>query len=117
MVIFAGAVSSAAVWGIFNAAFFGRFALSAFYFVFGFGTFGPHVLVGLMARELFPAAPSTAGSFAKSLAQIGGSLAGVPVSYLAQHHGWGTVGMAWTLSLILSGLAFVPLARIREHVD
>ena len=109
MVLFAAAIAAPAVWAIFNVANIDRFGLSAFYFAFGFGSFGPHVLVGLMSRELFPRAPSTAGSFAKSLAQIGGSLAGVPVSILSERQGWNSVGGAWALSMFFAGLAFAPL--------
>jgi sugar phosphate permease len=43
---------------------------AAAYFVLGCGSFGPHILVGLVARELYPAVPSTAGSFVKALAQV-----------------------------------------------
>ena len=83
------------------------FSLS--YFLFGFGSFGPHVLVGLLARELFPDASSTAGTFAKSIAQVGGALAGVPVSWIITSYGWNSVGRVWVLSLWLSAVVFASL--------
>jgi sugar phosphate permease len=103
MVLFSCAIAAPALWGI----FFGPGDLiTVFYFIFGFGAFGPHVLVGLLARELFPTVSSTAGTFAKSLAQIGGAFSGVPVSLLVSSAGWGTVGYAWVSSAALAGLAF-----------
>jgi len=114
MVTFSAAIAAPAVWCIFNWPALDRLSATALYAAFGFGSFGPHVLVGLMARELFPTAPSTAASFAKSLAQLGGSLAGVPVSMLAERHGWGSVAQAWALSMLLAGLAFAPLGSTKR---
>jgi OPA family sugar phosphate sensor protein UhpC-like MFS transporter len=81
------------------------------YAMVGLGTFGPHVLVGFLARELFPLAPSTAGSFAKSLAQIGGSLAGVPISLASEKYGWNIVGYVFATSCFIAGVCFLPLLR------
>lgn len=115
MVIFAGFVACPAVALIFlqtkeTASYV---VLNAAFAALGFGSFGPHVLVGLIARELFPEAPSTAGSFAKSLAQVGGSLAGVPVSLLAERAGWKAVGSALTACMGLSAVCFAPLMRFQ----
>ena len=98
-------VFSPSSWGLHPAVIVMGYALV------GLGTFGPHVLVGFLARELFPLAPSTAGSFAKSLAQVGGSLAGVPVSMLAERYGWSVVGYVFGGSCALAGLCFLPLLR------
>lgn len=66
---------SLVVWSGSEVAF-----LNGLYFCFGFLTFSPHILVGLLARELFLQAPNTAGSFSKSISQFGGVLAGYPLS-------------------------------------
>ena len=91
-------------------------ALVVVYFTFGFGTFGPHMLVGLTARELFPRWPSTAGSFSKSLAQVGGAAAGVPLSMVAESYGWYAVATGWAVSLSLSALAFGSLYNVSSQV-
>ena len=70
------------------AAFSTRFALISVYFLIGFTSFGPHMLVGLMSREVFPKAPATAGSFTKGIAQLGGIFAGYPTSLLVNHYNW-----------------------------
>ena len=111
MVLFAGAIAAPAVAFIFMGTH-NEFLLRAAFAAFGFGSFGPHVLVGLVARELFPEAPSTAGSFAKSLAQVGGSLAGVPVSILAERSGWESVGQALTMCSAVAALCFAPLLLV-----
>ncbi|KAH9261141.1 hypothetical protein BASA81_000845 [Batrachochytrium salamandrivorans] len=87
----------------------------AAYLLFGFGSFGPHVLVGLLAREMFPRASSTAGTFAKSLAQVGGAIAGVPISLISTQYGWGAVGMVWTACLVASSAVFSVL--LLPHTD
>lgn len=85
-----------------------RPVLTALYFVFGFASFGPHMLVGLTAREVFPQAQATAGSFTKSIAQVGGTMAGYPLS-LVSAYGWTYVSVAWAASAVLGALAFYPL--------
>lgn len=110
MVLFSGLIASPAVFAVFLGPR-DPLILRAAFAALGFGAFGPHVLVGLVARELFPEAPSTAGSFAKSLAQVGGSLAGVPVSVLAQRAGWESVGAALTAAMVAAALCFAPLLR------
>lgn len=115
MVAFSALVACPAVAGIFLVPHDpSSWALPACFAALGFGSFGPHVLVGLIARELFPDAPSTAGSFAKSLAQLGGSLAGVPVSVLAERMGWRAVGVALTGSMALAGVCFLPLVAVGQ---
>lgn len=106
MVLFSILLSAPALWGV----FFGEmWMLPWAYMLFGFGAFGPHVMVGLLARELFPEASSTAGSFSKSLAQVGGALSGVPVSLIVERYGWASVGWIWIGCAALSGMAFLTL--------
>jgi sugar phosphate permease len=103
MISFTALIACPACYFIFNGP---RDLLPISYFAFGFGSFGPHVLVGLLARELFPAVSSTAGTFAKSLAQIGGALSGVPISMLAQNYGWSSAGSFWVGCCVFSSAAF-----------
>jgi len=114
MALFSCLIAAPALWGI----FFGPEALiPLFYAVFGFGAFGPHVLVGLLARELFPNVASTAGTFAKSLAQVGGAFSGVPISLVTNRFGWHYAGIVWVGCSLLSGLTFafiIPLERKRR---
>lgn len=86
--------------------------LAGIYFCFGLFSFGPHVLVGLTAREVFPKAPSTAGSFAKSVAQVGGTAAGYPLSLVVNSYGWDYVTTVWTFCAIFGALAFAPLLAV-----
>eukprot|EP00466_Bigelowiella_natans_P006091 jgi/Bigna1/80906/fgenesh1_pg.75_\ len=57
-------------------------ATSVLYWLIGFFSFAPHVLIGLFARELAPANASTAGGFVKAVGQMGGAFAGAPLSML-----------------------------------
>ncbi len=92
-----------------------RAGLAGLYFLFGFFSFGPHMLVGLTAREVFPQAPATAGSFTKSLAQVGGTLAGYPLSLVASHMGWASVATTWVWCSLLGALCFVPLLGVPAY--
>lgn len=105
MVLFTLLASAPGVFMVFSLTQY----TEAAYLLFGFGSFGPHVLVGLLAREMFPRASSTAGTFAKSLAQVGGAIAGVPISLLSTQYGWGAVGMVWTACLVASSAVFAVL--------
>ncbi len=92
-----------------------RAGLAGLYFLFGFFSFGPHMLVGLTAREVFPQAPSTAGSFTKSLAQVGGTLAGYPLSLVASNMGWASVAMTWVSCSLLGAVCFAPLLLVPAY--
>lgn len=105
MVLFTLFVSAPGVFAVFFLPHYTELA----YLAFGFGSFGPHVLVGLLAREMFPKASSTAGTFAKSLAQVGGAVAGVPVSLISTKYGWSVVGSVWTCCLVAAAVVFAVL--------
>ena len=84
-------------------------SLRAVFFAFGLVSFGPHMLIGLLAREIFPAAPSSAGSFVKGMGQLGGALAGVPTSALVAALGWNAAALAWGAAGVLAAACFAPL--------
>lgn len=86
--------------------------LTTLYFICGFGGFGPHMLVGLAAREIFPQAQSTAGAFTKSLGQMGGALAGYPLSQIVSYYGWDQVAYLWGICGILGAVAFAPMLAV-----
>ena len=43
----------------------------------------------------------------KSLGQLGGALAGTPLSFIASTYGWEAVAMAWGSCGVLAALSFV----------
>lgn len=80
------------------------------FLLLGCFSFTPHVLLGLMARELVPTkAQTTAASMEKFMANLGGAMAGSPLGYVVQTYGWnGGLKVFMTASVI--GLsAMVPL--------
>jgi OPA family sugar phosphate sensor protein UhpC-like MFS transporter len=93
-----------------------RVVLSVLYFLFGFTSFGPHMLVGLTAREVFPQAPATAGAFTKGVAQVGGTFAGYPTSLLVGSYGWLYCVGFWTVSAGMGAAAFTPLLSVKAYV-
>ncbi len=59
------------------------------FFMIGFSSLAPHVLIGLAARELVPASQSsTAGGLVTMVSRTGGALAGAPIGFLADKYGW-----------------------------
>ena len=87
----------------------------AAFFSFGLFSFGPHMLIGLLAREIFPEAPSSAGSFVKGMGQLGGALAGYPLSYIVSNYGWNVVAYTWCGCGLAASLCFVPLLRLGSN--
>ena len=84
--------------------------LRLIYFMLGFFSFAPHMLIGLTARELTPRKlHSSAGCFAKAAGQLGGAFAGYPLTALAAHYGWGSVTWAFVVSGVLAAASFLPL--------
>ncbi|GBG28116.1 Sugar phosphate exchanger 3 [Hondaea fermentalgiana] len=72
--------------------------LAGLYFLFGFLSFGPHMLVGLTGTV--------------NRRQIGGTAAGYPLSIMVNWYGWAYVNTIWTLCAVFGALAFSPLLRV-----
>uniref|UniRef100_A0A7S2TRC1 Major facilitator superfamily (MFS) profile domain-containing protein n=1 Tax=Lotharella oceanica TaxID=641309 RepID=A0A7S2TRC1_9EUKA len=87
--------------------------MAGLYFVIGFFTFAPHVLIGLFARELCPSKPSTAGGFVKALGQIGGAFAGAPLMYIVATYDWKAAFYLWIAAGVCAGLCFLPLWSVK----
>jgi MFS transporter, OPA family, sugar phosphate sensor protein UhpC len=84
--------------------------LTGLYAAVGFLAFAPHVLNGLMTRELAPdGAGATAAGFSKSVGQVGAACAGYPVGLAAVRFGWPLVILALALAALLSCLSVVHL--------
>ena len=59
------------------------------FFFLGCFSFTPHVLLGLMAREIVSTkAQTTSASVAKLIAHFGGAMAGSPLGYVVETYGW-----------------------------
>ena len=88
----------------------GAETVTAVYFCLGLAAFPPHVLNGLMSRELAPVAvQSTAGGCTKCWGQAGASLADYLVPVLVVWVGWERLAQGLALAAALSALAMVPL--------
>jgi MFS transporter, OPA family, sugar phosphate sensor protein UhpC len=90
----------------------------ALYFGLGLFTFTPHMLIGLMAREIAPpGAINTAGGFVKGLGQFGSSLAGTPLALTLQAFGWHGVSLVWAGCMLLAALCFFLLEVLEPRKD
>ena len=84
--------------------------VSGLYFALGLAAFPPHVLNGLMSRELAPPAiQSSAGGWTKCWGQAGASLADWWVPALVASLGWERVAQGMAAAAAVSALAMVPL--------
>lgn len=85
-------------------------AMAGAYFLLGVISFAPHVLNGLVAREVAaPSVLSSAGGFTKALGQAGGACAGFPIGRLAASSGWHSVMAVLSLAGLGSALLALPL--------
>ncbi|CAJ1065772.1 glucose-6-phosphate exchanger SLC37A4a [Xyrichtys novacula] len=79
---------------------------------FGFSSYGPIALFGLIANE---SAPSnycgTSHAIAALMANVGGFLSGLPFSMIAKHHGW---EMAFWVAEIACGAATIGFFLLRN---
>ena len=92
--------------------------LRMIYFMLGFFSFAPHMLIGLTAREITPRRlNSSAGCFAKAAGQLGGAFAGYPLTALAANFGWSSVTWAFAASGALAAVSFIPLWNMGSHND
>jgi MFS transporter, OPA family, sugar phosphate sensor protein UhpC len=80
------------------------------FFLLGCFSFTPHVLLGLMARELVsPKAQTTSASVEKFMANLGGAMAGSPLGYVVQTYGWGGGLQVLSTASVLGFGVMVPL--------
>lgn len=93
-------------------------SLDILYFSLGLFSFGPHVMVGLLAREIYTKRPNTAGTFSKFIAQIGGVCAGYPLSLVISSEtlGWNYVAIMVLASGILSAICFYLIGSKKSKI-
>ncbi|KAL3057181.1 hypothetical protein OYC64_007624 [Pagothenia borchgrevinki] len=84
---------------------------------FGFSSYGPIALFGLIAIE---SAPSnycgTSHAIVALMANIGGFLSGLPFSTIAKHHGWETAFWVAEVTCGITTVGFVLLHNIRTKM-
>lgn len=85
--------------------------------VFGFSSYGPIALFGVIANE---SAPSnycgTSHAIVALMANIGGFLAGLPFSTIAKHYGWETAFWVAEVVCAVSTLGFFLLRNIQTKM-
>ncbi|KAL2096569.1 hypothetical protein ACEWY4_008717 [Coilia grayii] len=85
--------------------------------VFGFSSYGPIALFGVIANE---SAPSnycgTSHAIVALMANVGGFLSGLPFSTIAKHHGWNTAFWVAEITCIVSTVCFFLLRNIRTKM-
>ena len=80
------------------------------FFMLGFSAMGPHVLIGLAARELVPPSQSsTAGGLVTMVSRVGGVCAAAPLAKYQKVHGWDGVLTLIIRCAVIGGLATIPL--------
>uniref|UniRef100_A0A5F9CFE6 Solute carrier family 37 member 4 n=1 Tax=Oryctolagus cuniculus TaxID=9986 RepID=A0A5F9CFE6_RABIT len=85
--------------------------------VFGFSSYGPIALFGVIANESAP--PNLCGTshaIVGLMANVGGFLAGLPFSTIAKHYSWGTAFWVAELVCAASTAAFFLLRNIRTKM-
>ena len=84
--------------------------LFVLFLAIGFFSFPPHMLTGLVARELSPTnMRSAAGCVAKGAAQIGAVFAGWPLQRLSSEYGWKCMSYSISLCGVLAMIGYMPL--------
>ncbi|XP_004412664.1 PREDICTED: glucose-6-phosphate translocase isoform X2 [Odobenus rosmarus divergens] len=85
--------------------------------VFGFSSYGPIALFGVIANESAP--PNLCGTshaIVGLMANVGGFLAGLPFSTIAKHYSWSTAFWVAEVICALSTAAFFLLRNIRTKM-
>ncbi|KAF7219218.1 glucose-6-phosphate exchanger SLC37A4a [Nothobranchius furzeri] len=84
---------------------------------FGFSSYGPIALFGVIANE---SAPSnycgTSHAIVALMANIGGFLSGLPFSTIAKHHGWETAFWVAEVTCLVTTIVFILLRNIRTKM-
>uniref|UniRef100_A0A8C3QYI5 Solute carrier family 37 member 4 n=1 Tax=Cyanoderma ruficeps TaxID=181631 RepID=A0A8C3QYI5_9PASS len=85
--------------------------------VFGFSSYGPIALFGVIANESAPAnLCGTSHAIVALMANVGGFLAGLPFSTIAKHYSWATAFWVAEVVCIASTVAFFFLRNIRTKM-
>ncbi|KAM3830874.1 glucose-6-phosphate exchanger SLC37A4 isoform 3-T5 [Vipera latastei] len=85
--------------------------------VFGFCSYGPIALFGVIANESAPSSLcGTSHAIVALMANVGGFLAGLPFSTIAKHYSWETAFWAVEVICIASTVAFFFLRNIRTKM-
>ncbi|XP_054853690.1 glucose-6-phosphate exchanger SLC37A4 isoform X2 [Eublepharis macularius] len=85
--------------------------------VFGFCSYGPIALFGVIANESAPSnLCGTSHAIVALMANVGGFLAGLPFSTIAKHHSWGTAFWVAEMTCAVSTVAFFFLRNIRTKM-
>lgn len=87
--------------------------LCSVYFLIGWCTMAPHVLVGLYTREIVQqdASISTAGGYVKCIGQLGSAAAGFPLAYTVNIFGWNSMIYLTLASCFCAGFSILSLRR------
>lgn len=90
--------------------------IAGIYFLIGLCAFPPHVLNGLVSRELaHPSVLSSAGGFTKSLGQVGSAVADLYILRAADAYGWPIVMRYLSVFALVSALVVLPLWWALPH--
>lgn len=85
--------------------------------VFGFSSYGPIALFGVIANE---SAPSnycgTSHAIVALMANVGGFLSGLPFSTIAKYHGWNMAFWVAEVTCIITTVSFFILRNIRTKM-
>ncbi|MED6263002.1 hypothetical protein CHARACLAT_000002 [Characodon lateralis] len=85
--------------------------------VFGFSSYGPIALFGILANE---SAPSnycgTSHAIVALMANIGGFLSGLPFSTIAKHHGWETAFWVAEITCLVTTIGYFLLRNVRTKM-
>ncbi|XP_066522251.1 glucose-6-phosphate exchanger SLC37A4a [Hoplias malabaricus] len=85
--------------------------------VFGFSSYGPIALFGVIANE---SAPSnycgTSHAIVALMANVGGFLSGLPFSTIAKHHGWDTAFWVAEMTCTITTITFFLLRNIQTKM-
>ncbi|XP_053943081.1 glucose-6-phosphate exchanger SLC37A4 isoform X3 [Cuculus canorus] len=85
--------------------------------VFGFCSYGPIALFGVIANESAPAnLCGTSHAIVALMANVGGFLAGLPFSTIAKHYSWATAFWVAEITCTGSTVAFFLLRNIRTKM-
>ncbi|XP_060106421.1 glucose-6-phosphate exchanger SLC37A4 isoform X2 [Heteronotia binoei] len=85
--------------------------------VFGFCSYGPIALFGVIANESAPSnLCGTSHAIVALMANVGGFLAGLPFSTIAKHYSWGTAFWVAEMTCSASTVAFFFLRNIRTKM-
>lgn len=93
----------------------GTVAIGGAVVLLGFTTFGPHALLGLFAAEIsHPSAQGTTTGMLNLFAQVGGAIAGYPMSFVVQELGWLAMFIVNAMCALAMVALLSPLWNVRE---